>query len=95
MNLKNMTETELSSLLEKVNNEIAQRAEWPKNITLYFHRGKEENYEVAEALGLEDEAAAEFMYTGYELVIDAEVHRDGTAYAIKFGNAILEPKVIL
>ena len=95
MNLKEMTDWQLTELQDNIRAELEEREEWPKIHTIFFHRSKDDNYEDAREIGLDDDAISDFRYMGVEVQVDIEVHRDGTAYAVSFEDQILQNKAKL
>ena len=80
-----MKQAELEAL--KVELENAEDR-WPKIITTYVNRNKEDNCALAteNKLNLSEEAFDRFIYTLYELEIKLAVQKDGSAYIVEVGG---------
>lgn len=62
--------------------------------TLYLHGSKESNYDTANELGLKDEAAKTFAYTGYEVAFTIVVdRRTGKAVATHVNGVALSQEL--
>jgi len=68
-------------------------SEWPKTIKYYLHGDRDTNFEIADEIGLSDEATGNFKYCCYELELTLEVNEDGTAYISAIGEHTLPCKV--
>jgi len=76
---------------------------WPKKETIYLHRNEEDNCEIMEKYWPHDnkedddteEAAENFYRTGYEVVVEIEIHKNGVAYAVALNGSKLEEKVVI
>ena len=65
---------------------MTQNNTWPKEAKFYFHRDKDSNYELADKLGLSEEAAKQMRWAGSEVAVTVLVHEDGRVLATHFGS---------
>ena len=66
--------------------------EFPKIITMYAHGSKERNWELAEEIGLSENAIDMFKYALYEVAFKVKVFEDGSynILAVKDGEQVLQ-----
>lgn len=67
---------------------------------IYWNQSKESNYDTIEEIEEEnpnffndDKAKEDFVFTGYEVDCDVEIHPDGRVFATHFMGVKLERKV--
>jgi hypothetical protein len=65
---------------------MTQNSIWPKRTTIYLHRDKESNYDLANDLGLSEDATSRMRYLGYEVEVTIDVYEDGRVLATHFGS---------
>lgn len=82
-----------ASVQEKIKK--AAKASFPKTVTLYAHRNKEDNYYEGEKLGLTGLALDNFRYVGYEVEFNCVVALDGTVHATHVNSVPLVTPVKL
>ena len=92
MNIDEMTDNQIQEYLiqRKVHAET-----WPKITTIYAHRDKESNYDVAASLGLDPRATERFAYTAAELLIELRVNENGEAWAVRFDDLELQEPILI
>ena len=58
--------------------------DWPKHVKFYLHYQKEDLYEHARQLGLDDGATKDFVYSLYEVEFNGTVNENGvfTCYSV-------------
>lgn len=62
------------------------------NTTIYLHSNKEAMYNIAQELGLSEEASKNFKYACYEVAIELEVNRQtGEAKIVAVNGVKHEP----
>jgi hypothetical protein len=65
---------------------------WPKKVKFYTHSYKESGWEQGKEIGLTDDAADDFSYTGGEVCFDLLVNEDGSSVATHInGVALVTP----
>jgi hypothetical protein len=91
-----MTTDEIAEYLETCKKaDMLEAGSWPKTLSMYMHRDKESNYDLANQIGLDDDATQNFKYMGTELQISIIVQRDGSTVATHVDGVLLDYAVKL
>ena len=89
LDLSKATLKEVNEEINRLQKAVKKGLVWPKTIKLYVHSDKDSNYELADELGLDEDALENFMYAGYEVKLTIEVYADGHSVCTHLDNVEL------
>lgn len=66
-----------------------------KQFTMAVHRSKDDNYDLAEQLGIPEDKQSEFAYLGYENILDCTYEDDGSIFLHSVNNVLLKEPIAI
>ncbi len=71
-------------------------SKFPIKTSMGLYRSKEDNYDIADDLNITDETFMnKFKHTGYEILMDVEIQKDGIVFALTLNGVQLEKPVLI